>query len=393
MVGDMQRFWATACAMVLAGQAGSQESLTEALQGLEVFECTVENQNAMFIFKTGADGTVSFTGEPAAPVRLAEGTYTVLAEGGTFDVSAEKIFVYRDGTATEGTCQVLSDTARAVYPAVTEALLPDTGETLGAEASAAAVQLMDMQAALDGVAAELEAEKAAHKEVSDMAAGLRETLVATEAEMGDALAQIEALQGTVEDGASALTAAETERDDLAAKLAEAQAALEATMTELADVSASLEGTLSDKDKLMEDLAEEKTLSEGLQTQMAEAEEKLGTLEDLVAEGDVLSKELATTLADTQEALTARTQEHRSAAATVVSLNQKVADLGQDLRSARTATDAAETRADAAEAQIAAMRNFANAAVSRIATMQGRGMRAVRYEVCQFVQGARPTICR
>jgi len=354
--------------ILLAGAATAQGSLENALQSLEVFDCSAEGARTLYVFQLGADGKVSLVGDEAAPVRIEGSGYSVMLSEGAREISPDAYFVYRDGTASSGTCRQVSDLARAVYPVITDGLLPEIDSTSeDAAGQAAAVLVQTMQSKL------VEA-TAAMAELAD----LRVRFEASQAELATVRATAESATKALADLQASDAATRAELATTSADLADAMEAVGSFRMKLAEIAAQLTEAESGRMTAVESLEATSADLAALQS-------------DYAAEVDV-TKTLRAELDATTGVLNATEQERRSIVANVAMLNQKMSDLGGKLKAARDDTSAAEQEAKAAKAQIGAMSNLAKAALAQVATLQGRSVTAVRREICSLMSGARPSVC-
>ena len=129
-------------------------------------------------------------------------------------------------------------------------------------------------------------------------------------------------------------------------------------------------------------AEEKGLTAANKLVAAETElEKLNLLHQAVSgAADAFNEQLI----DTTAKLELAEQSRRSLVATVAGLNQKITDLGSELKTVRGTVDAANKKAEDAGARARSISGLTNAAISRVATLQGRSQNAVRSELCSLI---------
>ena len=233
--------------ILLAGAASAQDSLENALQSLEVFDCAAEGNRTLYVFQMDADGQVRLVGEEAAPVRAEGNGYSVMLSDGAREVSPESYFVYRDGTATSGTCSQVSDLARTIFPTITNGLLPEMDSaSKDAAGQAAAVLVHTMQAKLDETQTMLEGTAATADTATAEAAELRAKLGVAQAElatMGTELAELrnsaKATSNTLATLQASDDATRSELTETKEDLSDAMEAVESFRTKLAEIAAQL----------------------------------------------------------------------------------------------------------------------------------------------------------
>ncbi|MDJ0627999.1 MAG: hypothetical protein QNJ44_07035 [Rhodobacter sp.] len=318
-----------AAAFCAAGSAAAQDSLDEMLAASSVFDCTAGEARTVYVFHSDEDGTVTRLGDSAGSVAALAGLPDDLRE-----IAGTRYLAFQGADATPGTCLAVTEIARGIYPAVTAGFLPDVdlGDTGEADAAdlAAAVTIRDQRARL------------ADEEAGRLAAERHNRTLQT------ALAEAEV----------AHRAAETEIAALQAALAAAEAGIAALNTEVAALQGRVDGLTGELDR------------------------ETAARMELAA----LAREVQVRLAETAAALQSSETDRRATVASAAYLGQRTVSLEGELRGALDDAEDARTRTEA-------MQNLADAAVLRIASMQERDPDSVRAEVCLFLRGERPELCR
>lgn len=356
----------------MVGTASAEQTLDEALQNMAVFDCEAEGEQALYVFRTDVNGATSLIDDASIPVRRDGEKYSMITSEGVFEISVDAYFVYQDGSVIGGSCYDATSTARAIFPTLMDGFLLSSPQGI-AEAEAAAILVRDMQVKTDIEIARVTAEsELAQAALAGELEATLDALVETRTELGVANEHIPALF----ESADALSKE-----------------LESTKEELASQTKSF-------DKTLLDLASERATSEDLRDRIAELEGELAEIKVALAQESAVStlKDAAIDRAMGQiESVTASletvTQERRALAANVASLNQKTSDLEGKL----SKTQAELTKANEAESKAVALASdvgtLTDEAISRIATLQGRGISDVQAELCSLISsGGRPARC-
>jgi len=356
----------------MVGTASAEQTLDEALQNMAVFDCAAEGQTALYVFRNDANGETSLIDDTDIPVRRNGDKYSMITSEGALEISAQSYFIYRDGEAISGSCYDATSTAQAIFPTLMDGFLLSSPEGI-AEAEAAAILVRDMQ-----VKTEIEIAR-----------------VTAESELAQA-----ALAGELEATQEVLAKTRTELDVANEHIPALFESADSLSKELESVKADLASQTKSFDKTLLDLALERARSADLRTRIADLEGEMAETKVALAQESAVStlKDAALERAMARiEEMTAElekvTQERRSLAANVASLNQKTSDLAGKL--SKTQSDL--TSAIEAEAKAVALAGdvgtLTDEAISRIATLQGRGISDVQAELCSMIAaGGRPARC-
>lgn len=356
----------------MVGTASAEQTLDEALQNMAVFDCAAEGQTALYVFRNDANGETSLIDDTDIPVRRNGDKYSMITSEGALEISAQSYFIYRDGEAISGSCYDATSTAQAIFPTLMDGFLLSSPEGI-AEAEAAAILVRDMQ-----VKTEIEIAR-----------------VTAESELAQA-----ALAGELEATQEVLAKTRTELDVANEHIPALFESADALSKELESVKADLASQTKSFDKTLLDLALERARSADLRTRIADLEGEMAETKVALAQESAVSTLKGAALERAMariEEMTAElekvTQERRSLAANVASLNQKTSDLAGKL--SKTQSDL--TSAIEAEAKAVALAGdvgtLTDEAISRIATLQGRGISDVQAELCSMISaGGRPARC-
>lgn len=348
----MVRFLFSA-ALTLAGAGAAmaqqtEDTMDEALRDIAVYDCALDGAQAIYVFQMSADGAIALVGDDTAPVRATETGLSIMTDDGLLEVSDGAYFVYSAGSAESGTCTDITEFAHALYPAMTEAYTPRaTGGTVAEQAAAAA--LADLTVRTQRAEAEAAATEAKFEELDTARETAEDNLV-------EAMGEIDALK---------------------AELGAAMSATDAVRDELADRT-------SERDALTEKLAEMEALLAASAERLTATEANLDELRALHAIVTEAATDFQGQLGEATTKLTETTAKNRSLVATVAGLNGKITELGDAIRGLRSERDTALQRASAAGDRTVSTTSLTNAAIAKIATLQGRSQNAVRNELCTML---------
>jgi predicted transcriptional regulator len=356
----------------MVGTASAEQTLDEALQNMAVFDCVVDGQSALYVFRNDANGEASLIDDSNIPVRRDGDKYSMITSDGALEISAQSYFIYKDGEAISGSCYDATSTAQAIFPTLMDGFLLSSPEGI-AEAEAAAILVRDMQ-----VKTEIEIAR-----------------VTAESELAQA-----ALAGELEATQDALAKTQTELDVANEHIPALFESADALSKELESVNQDLASQTKSFDKTLLDLAIERSTSADLRAQIADLEGELAETKVAFAQESAVStlKDAALERAMARlEEMTAElekvTQERRSLAANVASLNQKTSDLAGKLGKTQTELTSAIEAEAKAMAFASDVGTLTDEAINRIATLQGRGVSDVRRELCSMIPtGGRPARC-
>lgn len=190
----------------------------------------------------------------------------------------------------------------------------------------------------------------------------------------------------------ARVAADVTMRDLSARLDRSQAAeaaanatiagLQEQLAEATAEVAALNGTLAE---MRGDIAAKDAEAAKLRDEIGELRAELAAEWSARLETAALAQDLAARLAEANAQLENSETGRRALAAATAVLGEKAVTLEGALQGARDEAEDART-------ETVAMRNLADSAVQRIATLQQRDPASVRAEVCLFLQGDRPGLC-
>jgi septal ring factor EnvC (AmiA/AmiB activator) len=333
-----------ASALALAtGSATAQQSMADALADVQVYNCSLAaGAQDLFVFRIAADGAVTLSNAPDSQVRETENGLSVMSADGLREIEDGAYYVYNGGTAESGSCTDITSFARLLFPAMTAAFAPGAADGSVTE-QAAAASLVD------------------------------QSVRSTQAE-------------------TMLTEITAERDTLR-RLSEDQSDEIAELTrELEEVTSNLAFVTEDRDALEADLAALSAETDNAEELQAELEE----LRTLHASVTSVATDSQGQMGDLQAKLDATTATNRQLVATVAGLNGRISELGAALRSARADRDAARADRDAAlrkasstaaaKPKVVTVSNssLTNAAIARIAAIQGRSQNAIRNELCRVI---------
>lgn len=334
---------------ILAGPAwAQQQTIDESLTEVSVFDCAIGGQDMVLIFRKTADGKILLVGDETSPVRATEDGLTFMALDGMHEITDGAYHIYGAGTAESGTCDDITAFAHTLYPAMTLAYVPDAEGASVAE-QAAAASLADLNVRTE-------------RALEDTAA---------------AMAERDAMQAELEARTNELAAAMAEVEDLNARLS-------AAMAELASVTEAMERLTEERDGLATLLGETETALGETASTLEATEVKLEELRALHASATSAATDFQGQLGAATQKLVSVEADNRTLVATVAGLNSKISDLGSTLRSTRAERDAALKKAESAGSSVVSTSSLTNAAIARIATLQGRSQNAVRSELCRII---------